>query len=223
MSPRNAASTRPASATPKLPAGKARPAHPAPTRLSLRHPLVLDTRELGRRPGLMRRVQLSAPAPAGLRLELIGVPERAAMELDLRLEAVMEGVLASGVVTAPLAGECGRCLGDVHTMITVELQELFVYPEHELDDEEVSRLTGDLLDVEPVVRDVVVLALPLTPLCRADCRGLCVDCGQPWDALPADHQHDRSDRRWAALGSLSIPTTAPPAVADHAPPTDQES
>lgn len=134
----------------------------------------------------------------------------------------MEGVLVSGAVTAPLTGECGRCLGEVHSSITVDVQELFVYPEYELDDDEVSRLTGDLLDVEPVVRDAVVLALPLTPLCRVDCRGLCVNCGQPWETLPADHSHDRSDPRWAALRSLSIPTTAAPAVGDHASSTDQE-
>lgn len=176
----------------------------APARTDRRRPFVLDTRELGRHPGLMRRAEFSAPAPAGLRVELIGVPDGAPIEADLRLEAVMEGVLVSGSVVAPLAGECGRCLGEVNSTLQAELQELFVYPGLELDDDEMSRLDGDLLDLEPVLRDAVVLALPLTPVCREDCRGLCVDCGQPLDQLPPEHSHDRADPRWAALTELSL-------------------
>ena len=83
------------------------------------------------------------------------------------------------------------------------MQELFAYPESTTDDtadeEEVRRLSGDLLDLEPVIRDAVVLGLPLSPLCRADCPGLCPTCGTRWDDLPADHSHDTLDPRWAAL------------------------
>jgi uncharacterized protein len=172
-------------------------------RLDPRHPLVLDVRELGRRPGSMRRVQREAPAPAGLELELARVPVDAPMSLDLRLESVVEGVLVSGTITAPVSGECGRCLDPVSETLTVEVQELFAYPASTTDDtadeEEVRRLAGDMLDLEPVLRDAVVLGLPLSPVCRADCRGLCPTCGARWDDLPADHSHDTLDPRWAAL------------------------
>lgn len=177
-------------------------------RLDPRKPLVVDTRELGRRPGSMREVRFPAPAPEGLGIELIGVPPGAEIDLDLRLESVMEGVLVSGVATMPLAGECGRCLETVSDTLAVDLQELFAYPDSDSeDDEEIARMEGDLLDLEPVLRDAVVLALPLTPLCREDCGGLCAECGEPLDDLPEDHSHGTPDIRWAALQGLT--TTDP--------------
>jgi uncharacterized protein len=175
-------------------------------RLDPRDPLVLDTRELGRRPGSMRPVQLSVPAPAGLGLiDLIGVPVGAELELDLRLESVMDGVLVSGIVTAPVSGECGRCLGPVSDTLAVRVQELFVYPEaateHD-DDDEVAQLQGDFLDLTPTLRDAVVLALPINPLCDEDCQGLCATCGERLDDLPEDHSHEATDARWGALAGL---------------------
>jgi uncharacterized protein len=175
-------------------------------RLDPRDPLVLDTRELGRRPGSMREVRLTAPAPEGLGIvDLIGVPTGAALELDLRLESVMDGVLVSGVVTAPVSGECGRCLGPVSDTIAVRVQELFVYPEASTDhdaDDEVAQLQGDHLDLTTTLRDAVVLALPLTPLCQEDCLGLCATCGERLEDLPEDHSHDTTDARWGALAGL---------------------
>ena len=179
-------------------------------RLDPRQPLVLDTRELGRRPGSMREVRFPAPAPEGLGVELIGVPAGTDVDLDLRLESVMEGVLVSGTATVPLTGECGRCLEEVSDTLTVDLQELYAYPESSTDDtaedDEVSRMEGDFLDLEPVLRDAVVLALPLTPLCRADCGGLCAECGERLDDLPDDHAHGAPDPRWAALQGLTSTT-----------------
>lgn len=160
----------------------------------------------------MRRLSLSVPAPAQLRVELIGVPEGAAVDLELRLEAVMDGVLVSGTVTAPAIGECGRCLEPVRSEVEADLQELYAYPDSLVEDDEVNRLEGDLLDLEPALRDAVVLALPLTPLCRADCPGLCAVCGQHLAGLPPGHAHEQVDPRWSVLrGRFAVP------------PTDQES
>ena len=175
-------------------------------RLDPRNPLVLDTRELGRRPGSMRPVQLTAPAPEGLGIvDLIGVPVGAELVLDLRLESVMDGVLVSGTATAPVTGECGRCLEPVNDMLTVRVQELFLYPETSIDsdqEDEVSQLEGDHLDLTSTLRDAVVLTLPLTPLCREDCQGLCATCGERLEDLPDDHGHDTTDARWGALAGM---------------------
>ncbi|HUR13795.1 MAG TPA: DUF177 domain-containing protein [Mycobacteriales bacterium] len=177
-------------------------------RLDPRDPLVLDTRELGRRPGSMRALQLSAPAPVGLGIEdLIGVPVGAELALDLRLESVMDGVLVTGTVVAPVSGECGRCLTAMSDELVVQVQELFLYPEASAQqdpgqEDELPQLVGDLLDLDPTLRDAVVLALPLTPLCREDCQGLCATCGERLDDLPEDHAHDTSDARWGALAGL---------------------
>jgi uncharacterized protein len=180
--------------------------------LDPRAPLVLDTRELGRRPGSQRTTSFTAEAPAELGIEVLGVPEGSPVHLDLRLEAVMEGVLVTGTAEADLEGECARCLEPIEDNVRVDLQELFVYDDRDnplVDDEDsdVSLLVGDLLDLEPVLRDAVVLALPFQPLCREDCPGLCVECGARLADDP-EHRHDEPvDPRWAALSGLADPET----------------
>ena len=175
-------------------------------RLDPRAPLVLDTRELGRRPGSQRLMSLSAPAPADLGIEVLSVPEGSPVEFDIRLEAVMEGVLITGTARAGLAGECARCLEDIGDEIVADFQELFVYDGSDAEQDEVSRLEGDLLDLEPLLRDAVVLSLPFQPLCRDDCPGLCVECGARLADDP-DHQHDEAiDPRWSSLRGLAEQT-----------------
>jgi uncharacterized protein len=174
--------------------------------LDPRAPLVLDTTKLPRSPGAMRVVERTVPAPDDLGVALIQVPPGAELRLALRMESVSEGVLVSGTVSGPLRGECGRCLRGIDDQLAVTIQELYAY-EHSTTDEtadedEVGRLQGELIDLEPAVRDAVVLALPTHPLCRADCPGLCPECGEPLDELPADHSHERIDPRWAALKDL---------------------
>lgn len=166
-------------------------------------PFVLDTRELGRRPGAMREVRREVPAPADLGVDLIKVPEGAPLLLDLRLESVSEGVLVSGYVDATATGECGRCLDPVSLPLHVRLQELFAYPgsstEETTDEDEIARLDDERADLEPVIRNAIVLDLPLTPLCDPDCAGLCAGCGERLADLPDDHTHEQIDPRWAAL------------------------
>jgi uncharacterized protein len=175
----------------------------------------------------MREVRRQVPAPAALGVDLISVPAGAEIDLDLRLESVVEGVLVSGTAQVPLSGECGRCLETLSDELVVDLQELFAYAESDTaGDEEAARMEGDLLDLEPVLRDAVVLALPLTPLCQEDCSGLCVECGERLDDLPADHGHDAPDPRWAGLSGLLDPsalTENRTQQTSTAPPTDVEN
>jgi uncharacterized protein len=79
-----------------------------------------------------------------------------------------------------------------------------VYEDHGIpgEDDEVSMLEGDLLDLEPLLRDAVVLALPFQPLCEDDCPGLCTECGARLADDP-DHTHEEPiDPRWAKLTTL---------------------
>ncbi len=188
--------------------------------------LVFDMRLLGRQAGSALTQTRTVPAPDDLRLELIGVPVGADVTLEVRFEAVSEGVLATATATAPLAGECARCLAPVDSSVTASLQELYLYAdgrhekhekhdkhdqyekhdkndkydEREEQDDEERYLDGDLLDLEPAFRDAVVLALPMSPLCREDCPGLCVECGVPLaDAGPGHRHEEAADPRWAAL------------------------
>ena len=162
-------------------------------------PLVVDTHELGRRPGNERTINLSIAAPADLGSAVFGVPEGSDIAIELRLEAVMDGVLATGTASAQAIGECVRCLDDLDEDLVVDFQELYLYDgagEDELSLEE------ELLDLEPVLRDAVVLALPFKPVCDPECPGLCPECGVRLADDP-DHTHGEAiDPRWAALSQL---------------------
>jgi uncharacterized protein len=165
-------------------------------------PLVIDTHELGRRPGTERTYDLTVPAPAELGVDLIGVPEGSDIAIELRLEAVMDGVLATGTSTVHLVGECVRCLTEIQDDAVVDFQELYLYADAS---EEELQLEGDLLDLEPVLRDAVVLALPINPVCDPECPGLCPECGARLADDP-DHTHGEAiDPRWAALSQMTDP------------------
>ncbi|MGY1760343.1 YceD family protein [Geodermatophilus sp. SYSU D00779] len=176
----------------------------------------MDLRELGRRAGSMQEIERTLPAPADWRVELIGVPEGAEVRLRLRLESVMEGVLVSGEVDVPVAGSCARCLEPIEDTLELDVQELFAYEgsttEATSEEDEVRRVEGEHLDLEPMVRDLVVLSLPLAPTCTEDCAGLCVDCGQRLDDLPADHTHEQLDPRWAGLAGRFAAAPGTPAA-----------
>jgi DUF177 domain-containing protein len=191
--------------------------HHSTNHLDPRAPLVLDTRDLARSPGSMRALNRVVPAPKDLGLELIGVPQGADLTLDLTMQSVSEGVYVSGTATAPLEGECGRCLRPIDDTLVVDIAELYAYENsttvETTEDDEVGRVQDDLIDLEPVLRDAVVLALPVNPVCRQDCPGLCPECGVSWDDLPADHSHEQADPRWAALSKLDLPSElAPPST-----------
>jgi uncharacterized protein len=157
----------------------------------------------------MRRVQRTVAAPEHLGTEVIGIPAGSDLHLDLRLEAVMEGVLVSGSVRGRAVGECVRCLDEVVEDVDVPLQELYAYPERVVaasdagddDEDDVRELAGDLVDIEPAIRDTVVPALPFQPLCSPDCPGLCSECGARLADDP-DHHHEILDPRWAELNRL---------------------
>lgn len=167
-------------------------------------PWVIDTRELGRRAGAMRTYHRDVSAPDGLGYDdVIGVPEGSEVSLDVRLESVVEGVLVSATASVPVAGECARCLDPLSDRLEVAVGELFAYPDSATDDttdpDEVSRVVNELIDLEPLVRDAVILALPQVPLCRDNCPGLCPECGGRRADLGPDHRHETIDPRWAAL------------------------
>jgi uncharacterized protein len=129
------------------------------------------------------------------------VPEGAGVALDVRFEAVSEGVLVTGSAIAPLGGECARCLDPLASSVEASFTELYRY-EPDPDDDESLALDGDRLDLEQVFRDAVVLALPLSPLCREDCPGLCAECGTRLADAGESHVHEVTDPRWDILRGL---------------------
>ena len=164
---------------------------------------MIDTRTLGRRPGTMRTLRIAVPLETPMGLDVVAVPAGAEVDLDLRLESVAEGVLVSGTAAATAAGQCSRCLIEVTEPIVAGIRELFAFPDSATaattDEDEIPLVVDDRIDLQQVVRDEIVTALPMAPLCRPDCRGLCPDCGGRFDDLEPDHSHEILDPRWAAL------------------------
>ena len=183
---------------------------------------MFDTHELGRRPGALQRLTRSVEAPGSPGVfgidGVIGVPAGAPVELEIRLESVMEGVLVTGTARATAEGECVRCLEPLKLEVDADFQEMFSYPdaddrgrvkaepvgdaEESAEDEDRLFIEDGLFDLEPVLRDAVVLALPMQPVCQDDCLGLCSECGVRLTDDP-DHHHDAVDIRWAALQGLA--------------------
>ena len=182
------------------------------------NPFILNTHDLPRRAGEMKEYQLDIPAHARIGVPLIAVPEGDLVELDVRLESVTEGVLASADIYAVAHGECIRCLDPVEVVIDRKIQELYRYePTNEkgrkkrredddvdLDGEEELQMEGDLMDLEIPVIDAIILTLPVNPLCSEECLGLCPECGEKWENLPEGHAHEVIDARWSGLDGLDF-------------------
>jgi uncharacterized protein len=162
--------------------------------------LSVNVAELLRKPGATTRVLVESPVE-GLDLPLAHVPGSAPLSLALRLDALVEGIRVSGSVTGSMRVECRRCLTEVHAPLAVEVDEVYAYaglPEVE----EGFAVHGEAVDLEPMVRDAVVLAMPLHPLCREDCRGLCPECGQDRNVVDCGHRGERVEVRWEPLSRL---------------------
>lgn len=136
-------------------------------------------------------------------VEMVRVPAGAELELDIQLEGVTEGVLVTAVVTAPLSGECARCLESFSSATSVRFQELFTLAEGAVG-ADAYVLDSGLLDLEPALRDALVLELPLSPLCADDCQGLCSECGIRLADAPADHGHEQRGALWEALKDVRV-------------------
>lgn len=148
-------------------------------------------------------------SPSHIGLDLVGIQPGAPLELDLRVESVSEGVLVSGTLSAPVTGECSRCLTPFTERIEVDLTELYAYP-HSItdattDEDEVGRVVDDMIDLEQPVIDAIGLELPFSPVCRADCPGLCPKCGVALASAEPGHHHDEIDPRWSKLAAMLPP------------------
>jgi uncharacterized protein len=152
-------------------------------------------------PGRRRDIVVAAPVPeAGVTLARLGDNP---VEAELCAQSVVEGVLVTGRLRGSASANCARCARPVPLDIALELCELFVEPGHELADE-AYELSGTDIDLEPVFRDALTLALPLNPLCEADCKGLCPHCGRDLNEGACSCRVESVDPRWAPLEELKM-------------------
>ncbi|HMD46243.1 MAG TPA: DUF177 domain-containing protein [Acidimicrobiales bacterium] len=172
-------------------------------------PFVVHVARLRRQPGTRRHDAIVAPIDLIEELRPGSFAESAVtagadVECEVDLESFPGGVMVSGTVAAPWSGICRRCAVDVGGHLVVGVRERFV-DQIELagvpEDDEAYPIVDDRADLAPMVRDALLLELPLAPLCSEACRGLCPTCG-------ADRNHEEcrceapTDPRWASLDVL---------------------
>ncbi|MGH2663326.1 MAG: YceD family protein [Actinomycetota bacterium] len=160
----------------------------------------IDVRELLAHPGSSQQVHVTEPVP-GLATELVRVPEGAPVDVDVLLENVVEGILVSGPLAGTFALRCARCLTGFVQEFRIEVHELYAPGATDQDDQ--YPLSEGSIDLDPMVRDNVMLSMPFSPLCRPDCRGLCERCGGDRNLGECSCGPD-TDPRWSALDRLSL-------------------
>jgi uncharacterized protein len=155
-----------------------------------------------RRPGATRDVEVDVTATVpGLQSDAVEIAPDVPIHVSVHLERVSDGIVVRGEIDAQWRGQCSRCLQPVSDEVRVHVDELY---EADPVEGETYRLGAEYLDLEPLVRDALVLELPHTPLCQPDCRGLCPNCGTDRNTSSCDCEADEADPRWAALRSLDI-------------------
>ena len=164
------------------------------------HEFKVSVAEILGRPGAYRDLEIRKPL-SGVRTSLARLHQ--AIDARLRAESVVEGILVTGPVTGNSVLQCARCLKQLPSEISVDVCELFYAPGH-LDqaDDDSYRVTGNEIDLEPMLRDAITLGLPLNPVCAEDCKGLCARCGKDLNLGSCDCTEDTGDPRWAALDEL---------------------
>jgi len=161
-------------------------------------PFVVNVADLVNRPGA-RRHEVRVGEIGDLVVSGSRVPPATDVEIDAVLEWVTEGVLATGSAAATWQAECRRCLAPVTGVVRAQFRELF---EETPTEGETYRLKHEYLDLAPLGRDAVLLDLPLAPLCRDDCAGLCPTCGVDRNLTDCECASEQNDPRWAALDIL---------------------
>jgi len=166
------------------------------------NPLVINAAELLRRPGNERDVDLVVE-PTEIDLDNPNVPADAEVDIHLHLESLSDGIVVTGSVAVPWSGTCRRCLAPASGTATAEVHELY---QHTVTDPDAFELAGDQLDLRPMVRELLLLEVPDTPLCREDCAGLCPQCGADRNTVECGCAVAVTDPRWDSLSALKLDT-----------------
>jgi DUF177 domain-containing protein len=166
------------------------------TSTTLRIPLAAALRHPGNARAVASAVELD-----GLGGVAAEIPAGTPVAIDLLLERVPEGIVVRGTLSSAWSAACSRCLDPVTGEISVHVDELFELVPLE---GETYKLDEDVIDLEPMVRDALLLELPLAPLCAPDCAGLCATCGVNRNLTQCECVTTEIDPRWAALRSLEL-------------------
>ena len=112
-----------------------------------------------------------------------------------------QGLLLTGEFEARLDVECGRCLNIFEHTVHWDMIELFAF-HPKVDSEELQLPEDAQIDLAPIVRDYAFTEVPINPVCKPDCKGLCPTCGQDLNKKDCGHRRDENDSPFASLKDL---------------------
>ena len=188
-------------------------------------PWAVSVAQVASRPGQSKEIDATFPAPSGIGDEIVGVDEGADVAVVGSFDSIVDGLILNARISAPVHAECTRCLKPIDEDWPVDVTVFFPYESGQdkangkggksKKDDEIDIIAGEdesedtypllengaFADIEAMIRDTLVESLPLQPLCRPDCRGLCSQCGADLNEDP-DHHHDVTDIRFAGLAGL---------------------
>jgi uncharacterized protein len=169
---------------------------------TVRSALLVNTAELLRQPGSERHLELSAP------LADVGVEDprlTGTVDVDLTLVSTIHEIIVTGTLAVPWSDECRRCLTPLAATLVVDVDERYAEEDptgRRSVDPNAFPIEHGQIDLAPMVREEVLLAVPDAPLCRPDCAGLCPTCGADRNVDPCRCDGEVRDDRWAALDQL---------------------
>ena len=166
---------------------------------------LINVADLLRRAGSHRDIEFVAPVTS-IAIVDSAVPDGAEARVRLKLESLSDGLTVTGTVGAAWRGDCRRCLEPAEGVLCADVRE--VYSSHPQSDD-IWPLHGEQLDLHDLVVEALTLELPLAPLCRPSCRGLCPVCGVNRNDGDCGHRGAAGDPRWAALESARFPDRDP--------------
>ena len=162
------------------------------------NPLRVNTVEFQRRPGLDRELDITV-AFSTFGVEDDRVLPDAPVHVRMKLESLNDGLTVAGTITTDWHGSCRRCAIDVGGQLVADVEERY---QERVTDPDAFEFDGTQLDLEPMVREVILLEAPSTPLCREDCQGLCPTCGIDLNTATCNCEAAPVDLRWDALDQL---------------------
>jgi uncharacterized protein len=120
----------------------------------------------------------------------------------VRVTRTQQGLLVQVLMTAATGCECVRCLDDFHQPLEINFVELYAFTPNSQTESGLMVPETGLLDLEPLVREEMLLAIPINPICRLDCKGLCPICGGNLNETPCTHEDEEVDSRLSVLKTL---------------------
>jgi len=158
-------------------------------------PLLVNAVELLREPGSQRRIDVAVPLA-----DIDAADPRLSgdVAVDVTLTSSLDDIVVAGQLRVAWSDECRRCLRPLARQLVADVEERYAPG----GGQDAFAIEHGQLDLAPMVREELLLAIPDAPLCRPDCAGLCPICGADLDDGPCGCDSEARDERWAVLDVL---------------------